>query len=95
MKQILYIWAKENNDYKYQQGMNEILATLMCALASELLFKDLPNVEPENLTNYKPNGQGEDAYSVFKVIHDPVHLQDDLYNLFSRLMDLGIKDLFY
>jgi len=36
MSQMLYIWAKEHPHYKYQQGLNEILAMVMVCLASEL-----------------------------------------------------------
>ena len=36
MCEVLYIWARENPDYQYQQGMNDILAVIMICLASEL-----------------------------------------------------------
>ncbi len=39
MEDMLYIWAKEYPEYKYQQGMNEILAVIVICLASELLFE--------------------------------------------------------
>ena len=42
MEELLYIWAKEHPSYKYQQGLNEILAVVMIALASELEFKNKP-----------------------------------------------------
>lgn len=38
MEEILYVWAKEYPDFKYQQGMNEILAVILISLASELIF---------------------------------------------------------
>ena len=41
LKQVLYIWAMENPEYQYQQGMNEILAVIMVALSAELIFGDL------------------------------------------------------
>jgi hypothetical protein len=40
MEELLFIWAKANPDYKYQQGMNEILASIIVALASELIFEE-------------------------------------------------------
>lgn len=36
MCDLLYIWARENPEYLYQQGMNDILAVIMVCLASEL-----------------------------------------------------------
>ena len=35
MQEVLFIWAKENPLYSYQQGMNEILAVLALALSEE------------------------------------------------------------
>lgn len=36
MEEILYIWAKEYPEFKYQQGMNEILAVIILCVVSEL-----------------------------------------------------------
>ena len=48
MQQILYIWAKENPEYKYQQGMNDILAIVLVSLLSDTLLRELPtHFEPE------------------------------------------------
>ena len=45
---MLYIWAKENPDYKYQQGMSDILATVVICLLSEIHIKELPSFfEPD------------------------------------------------
>ena len=35
LQEILYIWAREHPEYKYQQGMNEILAGLVSAVFTE------------------------------------------------------------
>lgn len=40
MCDLLYIWARENPEYLYQQGMNDILAVVMVCLASELTASD-------------------------------------------------------
>lgn len=40
LEEILYIWAKEHPEFKYQQGMNEILAVILVCLASELVSHD-------------------------------------------------------
>jgi TBC1 domain family protein 5 len=36
MDQILFIWAKQYPDFKYQQGMNDILAVILVTLFSEI-----------------------------------------------------------
>ena len=38
LQEVLYIWAREHLDFKYQQGMNEILAIVVTAVFSELSF---------------------------------------------------------
>lgn len=40
MEEILFIWAKEHSEFKYQQGMNEILGVIFVCLTSELVFKN-------------------------------------------------------
>ena len=37
------MWAKENPDYKYQQGMNDIIATVLVCVLSDTLFRELPS----------------------------------------------------
>lgn len=73
------MWAQENSDYKYQQGMNDIVATIMCCLCNELLFLDL-----SELDHY--NSQALNPYIIFRTLHDPIHLYADVYNLFENLM---------
>jgi len=34
---MLYLWAKDNHDFGYRQGMNEILAVLVYAFHTEVL----------------------------------------------------------
>ena len=36
----------------------------------------------------------EDAYAMFKALHDPNYLLSDVYVMFAKLMELGIKDLY-
>jgi len=37
---MLFVWAKEHPQFKYQQGMNEILGTLLVCLASEQVTRE-------------------------------------------------------
>lgn len=46
MCDLLYVWARENEEYLYQQGMNDILAVIMMCLASEMTTKNSVDMEP-------------------------------------------------
>lgn len=35
LSNVLYLWAKDNVEFGYRQGMNEVLAILVCAFFSE------------------------------------------------------------
>jgi TBC1 domain family member 5 len=41
MCDLLYIWARENPDYLYQQGMNDVLAVFMICLAIDFKETDI------------------------------------------------------
>ena len=36
-----------------------------------------------------------DSYAVFRELHSPEHLFADAFLIFEKIMDLGIKDMFY
>ena len=36
-----------------------------------------------------------DSYAVFRYLHSPEHVFADAFLLFEKIMDLGIKDMFY
>lgn len=36
-----------------------------------------------------------DSYAVFRFLHSPEHIFADSFLLFEKLMELGIKDMFY
>ena len=52
LQQILYIWAKENPEYKYQQGLNDILAIIVVCVLSDTLIRELPTHYDED-TDYE------------------------------------------
>jgi hypothetical protein len=87
MLDLLYIWARENLDYKYQQGMNEILAAIMSCTFSEIYCKeDLDDSDEEDELAPK---------RVFEQLHALSTVWSDTYSIFERLMSLGVKDLYY
>ena len=36
-----------------------------------------------------------DSYAVYRELHSPEHVFADAFLLFEKIMDLGIKDMFY
>ena len=40
MAQLLFIWGRENPEYGYKQGMNEILAILLILFDSERIERE-------------------------------------------------------
>ena len=40
MAQLLFLWGRENPDYGYKQGMNEILAVLLIIFDAERIERD-------------------------------------------------------
>lgn len=49
-KHMLYLWSKDNKDYGYRQGMNEILGMVVYAFFIEALHKG--GSQLENITDF-------------------------------------------
>jgi len=79
--QVLFVWCKGNPDISYRQGMNELLAILYI----------VGFTEKADFEFSLPNKQAE---ATLKSLNDPQHLEADIFELFSRLMSLGVKELF-
>lgn len=77
---ILFIWSKQNPEISYRQGMNELLAILFIVGHSE-------KAEPELSTSLP-------IKALMQELNNPKFLEHDLYELFSRLMNLGVKQMF-
>lgn len=91
MEEVLYIWAKEYSDFKYQQGMNEILAVILICLVSELIF----NQDSRRESSDEEEQTTDEVHEAYMTIHDPKYIWADAYALFERLMNLGVKELYY
>ena len=78
---VLYIYAKENQDLEYQQGMADI-----CAVFLYVLYKDF----------YLKSGFEKNAESgTYSVIHsNNVYLEYDLFLVFDKFMKKGIYDFY-
>jgi TBC1 domain family protein 5 len=93
MVNILFIWAKENRDISYKQGMNEILAVILFGLYP-FYFKNSPKVSQENILNYIKTDREKYAKEIYLYFHDEEDLASDLFFLFDAVMNKGIKDLY-
>jgi hypothetical protein len=102
MEEMLFVWAKEHPQYKYQQGLNEILAIIMVCLGSELAFESKLLSSAVKISEEDDEDSMDDLYSiaqnpnkVYQIIHDKAYYIADSYSLFERIMDLGLKELYY
>jgi hypothetical protein len=83
LKMILYFWSSENPFISYRQGMNEILAMLFFVFYAEKVSPS--NLNPDDIT---------DPDDVISYMNDETYISADIYTFFTRIMDLGIKELF-
>lgn len=101
MEELLYIWAKEYPEYKYQQGMNEILAVIIVCLFSELLSEESDtskiksSSEEGHVSDDCEDHDLDEAHKIFKELHDPNFIWADIYTMYENLMNLGVKELYY
>lgn len=80
MVSILFTWAKCNAEISYKQGMNELLGIFVFVGYAEM---------PEDFS-----GISSRAAEFLSLINSREHLEADIFWCFSRLMDLGISELF-
>ena len=95
MEELLYVWAKENPGFKYQQGMNEILAVVLMCLVSEYVEQDFLEQQGIDMNSDESDEATLDACKVFLSIHNRDYLWQDAYLLFENIMGLGVKELYY
>ena len=88
LTQLLYLWGRENPDYGYKQGMNEILAIVLVVFDTERLAgprgRDWNGMSDEQIASshfleYMLDGEASRA---------------DIYSCFDRILQLGIKHLY-
>ena len=89
LTQLLFLWGRENPDYGYKQGMNEILAMV-------LIVFDTERVVPS--TGRKVWGELTDeqiaSTHFLEYLFDPEACKADIYACFDRILQLGIKHLY-
>lgn len=90
MSQLLYLWGRENPDYGYKQGMNEILALIVIVFDTE-------RVEQQQTTpvDWSTLSDEEIARShLVEYLFDQASVKADVYACFDSILQLGIKHLY-
>ena len=91
---ILYIWAKENQEISYRQGMHELLAIIFIVFYPfYFAYNSKPKYKKEDILDFLKdiNLYKKEIYIFF---HDEDEIQADLYFTFEALMKKGITYLF-
>jgi len=85
---ILFLWAKDNQDIQYKQGLNEVLAIIVFAFFAERL-------PPAVALDSKADAEVAASPELFaQVVFDGRHTFADIYATFNRVLALGIKNLY-
>jgi hypothetical protein len=87
MCDLLYLWARENPEYLYQQGMNDVLAVIMVCLASEL-HSDADRDETAS-------AMLSSAERTAHILHSQSYFWSEAYAMYEAMMRLGVKDIYY
>ena len=91
---VLYIWAKENPEVSYRQGMHELLANILIVLYPFYFSHNTkPKYKKEDILDFLKdvNLYQNDIYLFF---HDEEEIQADLFYTFESLMKKGMTNLF-
>ena len=89
LSNILYLWAKDNNEFSYRQGMNEILAILVLAFFSEYR---LSNTQIEKHSEEQLSHLSNEE--IIDILFNEKHVYADIFWCFDRIMSLGVKQLY-
>ena len=91
---VLYIWAKENQNISYRQGMNDLLAIFFLVFYPYYFpCTKKPKNTKNDIIDYLKDIElyKEDIYIFF---HDEEEIQSDLFYIFEALMKKGMSNLF-
>ena len=97
LSNVLYLWGKDNVEFGYRQGMNEVLAILVIAFFSEIVPSSEPELSKDKddmkiLTEEEIIALDDDQ--MVELLFNQKHTYADIYWCFDRLLGLGIKYLY-
>jgi hypothetical protein len=75
--------------------MNEILAVIVICLTSELIFEEDSKDKQASSDGEDEEQNIDEAYTAYLALHNVSHIWSDAYALFERIMNLGVKELYY
>ena len=77
---ILFLWAKENKETQYKQGMNEILSIMVFAFFAERIEtkKDFSVMSVSDIAENEDN--------LIEFIFDARHTFADIYASFNKML---------
>ena len=89
LTQLLFLWGRENPDYGYKQGMNEILAMIVIVFDTERCATPSTAFDWASLSD-EQIASGH----LLEYLFDPEGNKADIYACFDRVLQLGIKHLY-
>ena len=89
LTQILFLWGRENPDYTYKQGMNEILAMILIVFDTERVPTPEPRINWDDLTDEQIA-----ADHLLDYIFEADSIKADIYACFDQVLQVGIKHLY-
>lgn len=91
LSNILYLWAKDNNEFSYRQGMNEILALIVQVSFEEIIETTFDLSEPiEGPKQMEQYSQDQ----IIEYLFSANHIYADIYWMFEKTMNFGVKYLY-
>lgn len=91
---LLSVWAGKNHDIQYKQGMNEIAGLILFAVAEESLHNPYPLASTADLVKSYFCSFSRSPEKLVCFLNDQTLVQADAYAIFSRIMKLGVKQLY-
>jgi hypothetical protein len=86
MQRALFLWAKENPDTSYRQGMHELLAPFVLVFT-----RDSKHLEKS--ASAELSSEEERSVEILRNVFNPKYLEHDCYIAFERLM-IKMKEYF-
>ena len=90
---VLTIWAKENKNPGYKQGINEILAMLIYSFYPYYTESPIKKYTDDYLNNLSIDPE-ENYKELYYYFFDERELESDLYYLLTNIMNEGVKNFF-
>ena len=101
-KNMLYMWSKDNKEYGYRQGMNEILGIIIYAFFMEALneveYED-EDVQKQHGVDFSRKLDPQQVrqlsdHQITLYIFSIKYIYADIYWCFERIMSMGVRNMY-